>query len=268
MVKPKTQEEPKKGAPEWMNTYGDMVTLVLTFFVLLFSFSTIDAQKWQQLVAALSGNVGVLDSGTMAIESGESGSDSDISIDDLLGSITQDDSGLKEGSSTETISEEQAQANVAFEDLYGAIREYIQENGLESALGLEKTDVEIRIRFKDNVLFDPGSSDIKQDAYDILLKVEEILGEYHNNYQMARIEGHTDSDPIRTAKFPSNWELSTSRAVMVLRFLIEEGGFDKTKISAVGYGEEHPIAPNDTAENKAKNRRVDFIIVKNIMTTQ
>ena len=213
-----------------MTTYGDMVTLLLTFFVLLYSFSSIDSEKWQNLVKSLSGGSSVLEN--------------------VVTTTTL------EGNKSFDIQQ--------FEELYLRLKEYVEENQLTSRVNLSKTDNEIQIRFVDNVLFDSGKANLKPEALDILSKITTALHTYNTSIQMVRIEGHTDNVAINTSMFPTNWELSTARAVEVLRFLIESRNFDPIKMSAVGYGEYHPIADNNTDYGRTKNRRVDIVIARTV----
>lgn len=233
----KKKKEGVKGA-NWMDTYGDMVTLLLTFFVLLYSFSSIDSNKWESLVAALSGNKSVLSEkntvpdveySDQAIEEEELSSDGEVSVENA-------------------------------EELYQKIKEYIEENGLTEDVAASRNGDEVRIRFTSTVLFDLGRAEIKPEGFNILNDVAYALGEYSNTIEMVRIEGHTDNLPISTKEYPSNWELSTARAVNVLKYLIENNGLPANILSAVGYGEYHPFADNSTEEGRRINRRVDFVI--------
>ena len=108
------------------------------------------------------------------------------------------------------------------------------------------------------VMFDSGSAQIRPEFTPILEKIAEELMKIPNDI---RIEGHTDNRPIHTPMFPSNWELSAARATSVLRFLVKKG-IDPSRLSAVGYGEFRPVASNDTPEGRAKNRRVEILILK------
>ena len=188
----KETDTKNNGAPAWMTTYGDMVTLVLTFFIMLFSFSTIDATKWQELVAALSGNPAVMEGGKTI---DEFPLESSSLIAEQLKSIEKIDD---------------------FERLYISLKEYIEENELDAYVEVTKSETEILIRFLDNVLFELGKADIKEEALTILDRVANALYEYQEIINMVRIEGHTDNLPINTVMFPSNWELSVARAVNVL----------------------------------------------------
>lgn len=215
----------------WITTYGDMVTLLLCFFVLLYTFSTIDADKWDRLSSALRGGKGVL-----------------LNDSEVQEQIQQD---------IELMEELQK-----FQMLYSNIKEYVESNDLQEDILITKTDNEIRMRFTNNVLFDSGRAILKEEAYPILNEIASGIMQFKDSVQMIRIEGHTDNLAISTPEFPSNWELSTARAVNVLRYLIEEKDIPPNIISAVGYGEHHPFADNSTEEGRIKNRRVDFVIAR------
>lgn len=234
----KKPDEPKKGAPEWMNTYGDMVTLLLTFFILLFSMSSVDAKKFSGMVAALQGSLGVLDGGTV--------------MENSVMENVQLQSNLES-----SISEDKD-----FEKLATDIKEYLNQNGMNNNISVMNENSGLILRFKDNILFDSGKSEIRAEAYKTLNDMSAMLNKEEFKDKMIRVEGHTDNDPIRTGRFPSNWELSTSRSSNVVRFMIEQSGLSPNRLSASGYGEYHPVAPNDSQINKSKNRRVDILILK------
>lgn len=119
------------------------------------------------------------------------------------------------------------------------------------------------ITFLAEVLFDSGKADVKEEARPILKKVAEIIKEKVPDRDIG-IEGHTDNVPIKYSGWKSNWELSTARATSVLHFLINEGGINPERLSAIGYGEYRPIASNDTPEGRQKNRRVEIVIMPKI----
>ena len=130
------------------------------------------------------------------------------------------------------------------------------ENG-EITLKRYKTKTIINI--DNSILFDSGQAMLKKKVRKSLVKIARAINKYpENNIQ---IEGHTDNVPIHTERFPSNWELSSARALAVLRFFVDQTDMDPRKLSAVGYGEYHPLAPNDTKDNKRMNRRVDIVIL-------
>ena len=224
------------GVSEWMTTYSDLVTLLLCFFVLLFSFSVIDAKKFEAIIRSFQGSLGVLDSGKT------------IDEDQYISQALQSNRLLREQQEAESM-----------EWLYRQLDEYIQQNNLEGTVVLGVEERGLLIRFKDQVLFDSGKAIIRKDGEPIVQSIGEILKQ---NDRAIRVEGHTDNVPMHSLLYPSNWELSTARAVNVVKFFIEKVGIAPTRLSAAGYSEYHPIADNDTAENRQKNRRVDVVILR------
>lgn len=212
-----------------MTTYSDMVTLLLAFFVLLFSMSSLDIHKFQAILEAFRGSLGVLDGG-MSINT---------------------DIGLQSYS-----------ADIAIEQLHqlqSELKDFLEFEGLNNTVMLEMEERGLIIRFADQVFFDLGKADLKPEAVRILDHLGPLLKDLPNPI---RIEGHTDNLPIKSPQFPSNWELSTYRATSVIRYLVEALGFDPDRLSAAGYGEYRPIADNNSAENRALNRRVDLTILR------
>ncbi len=252
------KESSSADSASWMTTYGDMVTLILTFFVLLFSFSTIDANKWRELVSVLSGGSGIINVDPSSLGPiDELEGDSDEKEEESQEDKEKEGSGETEGDGLG-----QGENKENFYELYIKMKEYVDAEGLNADLDILKGNTEITLRFKDNVIFDSGRAIIKKEATPILVEIGKILMLYQEDISMIMVEGHTDNVPIATANFKDNWELSTARALSVLRFFIDEQGMDPVKLSAIGYGEYHPIAKNDSDENRAQNRRVDIVIAK------
>lgn len=229
------------GAPEWMTTYGDLVTLLMCFFVLLFAFSTIDKQKFVAVMQSFQGSAGVL-------QSGQSLSPSDLVFD-----------GMPE--SKETLDQESIQQKKEVEELEEALENFKKENNLDVDFKIEAEERGLKITFPDNALFDPGSADLKEQSLIILEFFSDLLNEDVFAGRYVRIEGHTDNVPINTLRFPSNWELSAIRATTVLRYFTEVKGMSNDRFSVVGYGEYKPVTSNDTAEGRAQNRRVDIVVL-------
>ncbi|MFZ5968470.1 MAG: flagellar motor protein MotB [Bacillota bacterium] len=231
----KRDDEVKPGAPEWMTTYGDMVTLLLTFFVLLFAMSEIDAQKFQTIIRSFQGSPGILDAGK-TIENVEF-------IDEPTNNELQELEDLKK--------------------LAAILDNYLKEKDLNDDILIELDYKGLILRFEDNILFDSGEAEIKDKARPTLLFLSDILKQEEFSNKAIRIEGHTDSDPIRfSRKYPTNWELSVARASHVVRFMIEQAGLDPDRLSAAGYSEYKSVASNDTEEGKSKNRRVDIVVLR------
>ncbi|NLJ99137.1 MAG: flagellar motor protein MotB [Tissierellia bacterium] len=215
----------------WLTTYSDLVTLLLCFFILLFSFSEIDAQKFRSIMSSFQGGTGVLNGGTT------------LELDENLE--------LESGALEEDL-----------EKLKDLLEDYADSIGLGDEILLTVEERGLVIRFMDNVLFDSGKADLKPESMEILKSVSEILNMDDFKEKLIKIEGHTDTDPILySEEFPTNWELSSTRSTNVLRYLVEEQGIRGNRISSSGYSFYRPIAPNDTKENKAKNRRVDIVIL-------
>ena len=217
----------------WMTTFSDMMTLLMTFFVLLYSMSTIDAQKFKAAVSSLRENMGILSGGrTMTeqpmVESGSMGSEITPSPHQNLTVARQE------------------------------IQQYVQEKNLQDRVNMEMTQRGLVVRFTGQILFEVGEAEIRNEGRDVLDKVATVLKEMPNNVM---IEGHTDNLPIDTEEFPTNWELSTARATEVIKYFIEDPGINPKKLSAAGYSKYRPIKPNDSPENRALNRRVEVVIL-------
>ncbi len=222
-----TEESGGGGAPGWMVTYGDLMSLLLTFFVLIVSFSSIQNVKFQKALGSLKAALGVLPKEESVVYQRE------ILVPQLAD---------KSRKHIKRIARE--------------LQRIVDARGLGNNIRLEVTPKGLLIRIDSPVLFDLGEATIKPEAYPILDKVVEMTKMWPNKI---RIEGHTDDLPIHTRKFPSNWELSTARALSVLRYFLGKG-VEPRRLAAVGYGEYHPLVPNTSAENRAKNRRVEIYI--------
>ncbi|SHJ91593.1 OmpA/MotB family protein [Paramaledivibacter caminithermalis] len=239
MSRKKPQEEETGGVPEYMATYGDMMTLLLCFFVLLFAFSEIDAKKFQAIMQSFQGSAGV-----------------------MRGGKTLDDTQFVNNSTLEDDITNNLREIRNLQALKESFEKHLKENDLQSQILVELDDRGLLIRFDDNVLFDSGRAELKTQSKEIIKFMSSLLKQDKFSDKIIRVEGHTDSDPIKSSKkFPTNWELSTIRAVNVARFLIEETNITPERISVSGYSKYHPVAPNDTPQNKAKNRRVDIVIL-------
>jgi chemotaxis protein MotB len=223
----------------WMDTYGDLVTLLLCFFVLLFSFSSVNAEKWEALVGALSGT-GVMDAAP-PLQAPEI----EITDSTKVNQMDEEDRIF-------------AEANIA--QLANTIGGFIEENGVAVDMSVNLDDYTVTMHFSDNVFFRSGDAELMPESIPILNSVMDLLASSRDLLSMINIEGHTDNVPIHTAKYPSNWELSTDRAVNTLHYIADTGRFNMDLFSVAGYGEYHPIDSNSTEEGRASNRRVDFVI--------
>lgn len=239
------KNEESSGAPEWMVTYGDLVTLLMCFFVLLFAFSEIDAQKFEAVMQSFQGSAGVLSGGTTL-------SDSPLVF-----------TGMPEtNTSLETVESQ------ILEELKEEIQSQLEDANIELEITAEVINRGLLIRFPDNALFDSGEADLKDAATEALTVIGNILQEEPFTERVISVEGHTDNVPMNSAEFPSNWELSTTRATNVIRYFLDEVGIEPKRLSASGYGEHYPIATNETAEGRSQNRRVDIVVMREFFTTK
>lgn len=224
------------GGEEWLATYADTITLILTFFVLLYSFSSIDAVKFQRISSSL-----------QSVLSGKS-ADSILEFN-MSGEVpivgAPIDMGPKQTGSTES------------EEMYKKIKGFIDSNNLKDTVQIKTDSRGVIMELKDNILFDIGKAEIKEPSKAILDKINSLIATLPNE---VIVEGHTDNVPIHTEKYPSNWELSTQRAVNVLKYFVQVKGQNPQRFQAAGYGEYRPIAPNDNYVNQSKNRRVNILI--------
>lgn len=232
--------EKKSISQEWLTTYSDMMTLVLTFFVLLYSFSVIDTKKFKAVAASLAE---ALYGGKQTIfELNENTGEEPI--------VGEDVPKLEE--------EQNFEKNDPYEEMYNLVTAFVEENSLNDYVTIKEGSKGIIIEFKDRILFDSGKAVIKDEGIPALMKISELIRNLDNPIV---IEGHTDNVPIHTAEFPSNWELSSARALRVLWYMTENRGLDPKRFSTAAYGEYYPIASNDTPEGRAQNRRVNILIV-------
>lgn len=250
MSRNRKEPEEESGGYSWMDTYGDLVTLLLCFFVLLYSFSSIDSKKQQELIGAFSGSTEVsadmIDIQTARLKK--------IEIQGV--ESTKSDAAQKDSTNVKDENQEM------FDLLFSKIKEYIEENKLTALLTVQKEDNVILVSFKDTILFNSGYADLLDGSKPILDHVINVISENNQAVAMVRIEGHTDNVPIHNARFDSNWSLSMARASSALQYFIDSKKISMDKLSAVAYGEYQPIATNDTEEGRAANRRVDFVIEK------
>ena len=221
-----------KEIPSWLTTFGDLMALLLTFFVLLLSFSSTSENDFQKALGSLQGALGVLD--------GEPILSSPIQLEMPIvkGDITEARPTLKD----------------AFADLEEALERYgseEQKKSIEVVQGPEG----ITIRIRDKLLFGSGKAEVKEEFKLLLTQIGAVLTHLPNPVE---IEGHTDNMPISNESFKNNHWLSNSRALQVLDIFSEDSGIDPARLSAVGHGEYKPLVDNDTPENRAKNRRVEI----------
>lgn len=255
-------EEPPKGAPAWQSTFADLMNLLLCFFVLLFSMSTVDAQKFEEVVASFNQTFSIFTAGATAIGDGvlvSNGVSQLNELDEYINSTGKMDDGeiVSEDVASAQQQMEEAQMEEA-EELAEKIQEAIDEEGMGEDVDLEFTTQYVQLTLKGALLFDSGSTLLKDEAKPVLDQVGVILESYAEG--TIEIEGHTDNVPMSGAKYSNNDELSSGRALSVFNYLLSVTNLDPANIKHAGRGEYIPIADNSTAEGRAKNRRVEIKI--------
>ncbi|MDX8367497.1 flagellar motor protein MotS [Cytobacillus sp. IB215665] len=226
--------ERKKGAPAWMVTFSDLITLILVFFILMFSMSQIDIVKFKAVANSFKTNH-ILDFDPSPIPF-DPLSTEDVHLNEDSGEVTNID---------------------PLNELVVEIQLFLQENGLEDVIVANRYERGVVLVLQEQVLFNTAEAIIQPSAYPFLDKVGNLLDDMSN---LVKVEGHTDDRPIETYRYPSNWELSTARASSVIRYLIEEHQLDDIRFEAVGFSDTRPVAPNSNPENWEKNRRVEIVI--------
>ncbi len=224
----KKSEDVEEGAPQWVLTYGDMMSLLLTFFILIVSFSSIQETKYEQAAGSLRTAFGGLPkmSGASRV--------------------------------LENLNKNQQKAMEEMIEEVQEMKAAIAEKQMQEQIKVTLTEKGAHIVIADPLLFDLGKADLKSQAKDALDIVAALITGSPNTEII--VEGHTDNWPISTSEFPSNWELSAARALAVVKYFALRKGFDPARFAATGYGEYRPLKPNDSPENRTKNRRVEIFV--------
>lgn len=262
----KREEEVKPGSPAWMATFGDLMNLLLCFFVLLFSMSTVDAQKFELIAASFSKTFSIFTAGSTSIGDGAmigNGISQLPELDDFVNSIGQQAQNTPEMEELDDLqSEVQAEGLKESEELAEKIEEAVAEKNLTGDIEMQVTAQYVQLTMKGSLLFNSGSAELKDGSKPVLNKVGLILERYASG--TIEIEGHTDNVPISGRRYESNNELSAARALSVFDHMMETTNLDPARIKTSGRGEYVPIADNSTEEGRAKNRRVEIRIYNEI----
>ncbi len=265
--KPRRHEHEEHVDESWLIPYADILTLLLALFIVLFASSTVDAQKFEDMMVSfnsvLSGGSGVFDTGTIVPIGSESGRRGDGGTEDA------DPQKLSERRQDKELTELQKriqQETIELENLKERIDDYIEQNGLTSQLSTELNSYQLVLSISDNALFASGSATIRSESRDLALAIAEMLVNYPQ-YEVI-VSGHTDNRPISTARFSDNWDLSSFRALNFMKILLSNEELVPDRFSAIGFGEYRPVATNDTDSGRAANRRVEVSILRNIVEPQ
>jgi chemotaxis protein MotB len=262
-------EEEKPGIPAWVVTFADLMSLLMCFFVLLLSFSEIDAMKFKQIAGELSKAFGVQrDIPALEIPMGTSpifdkfspGKPEPTPVDSVRQQTTEEAPQLEtlRGQTESEVERMVDQVTREQIDLsLQALEQVLSRELQEGRLQLEHDRKRIIIRVEEKGSFPSGSADMTPIFSDMLDKISEVLAQLPGEIT---IEGHTDDIPINTPRFRSNWDLSAARASSVANALLISQGVEPSRLRVQGYAETRPRAENDTVENRAINRRVEIII--------
>ena len=242
--KPKPQ---KKGAPAWMTSFADLQQLLLVFFILLFSMSTTEEAKFNAFMESMqkalkNDGLGLTNEGTST-----------------LSNTSEFNGGAKD-----LLEEIASQKELQLESELKEVQRFLEENNfngtvLTELVAASKSNEGFVLTIKDLVLFESGSAEIKDEAKNLLEKLSPLIKKKGSDI---RVEGHTDNVALKeNSIYKDNWELSTARASQVVGFILEQNMVKADKVSVSGYAEHKPVTENDSDENKAKNRRVDIILL-------
>ena len=232
-----TKESGDSG-PGWLTTFNDLVTLLMVFFVLLFTMGSVDTKMLKDFQYALQSGLGILGPGSQV-------------------SIAVKESRQKPESVEILVQEESQVAPAEEPETDNPIDEVLKELTEEPGINIRYSNQGAHITFEDFLLFDFGKADLNPGGLDFLNKMANMINKIP---YPVRVEGHTDNVPIHTDRFPSNWELSIARAVSVVKYFAGSGKIDPQRLSAVGYGDTRPLVPNDSPVNRTRNRRVEIVL--------
>jgi len=259
----------------WLVSYADFITLLFAFFTTMYAISTVDAQKMGRLVlsmrASFDSSMFPAGSDTLSLSGGE-GAAPAIGSDVVEYIGTPKDKAMREFSvstlrelkSNLVASAASARGEfVALSRIRRDVESLVEGKGMVGKVHTRMESRGLVVSLGEGGFFDSGSDQLKPEGMALLDSLAPSLLEAENQI---RVEGHTDTVPIRTARFPSNWELSTARATMIVSYLVSRYGFSPEKLSAAGYGEFRPIADNETPEGRARNRRVDILVMNSSLT--
>lgn len=235
---PEEVDEVEEGAPTWIVTFADLVTLLMVFFILLFAMGTIEDEKFRQIKESLK---------------------------DALGEDTIPEAGIREGldvvkqildeKTVHAVDEVGAMVAKEIEEIASEVEEFVYKNKLSGQVEVSSDERGAVITLSDTVLFPPGAARMTFKGRETIKQIFDLLKQF--DYQV-KIEGHTDNIPIRTEIFPSNWELSAHRAAEVARMLVDEG-FPPHHLSIEGFAGYRPKVANDSPQNRAVNRRIEIV---------
>ena len=248
-----SSSKPKSaGTPAWVVTFADLMTLLMCFFVLLFSMSQLDAEKYSSVAAAMSSALG---GKVVVTPSGNTSLNSPASPLSLLSTpiptIKTTNPALNKSRNSPTRAEIQNQKN------YSALSKALEQEQKLGLMEIKQDEGKVIIRFQGAIAFYPGSESLAPNFVPILKNIAHALSAVPGQLI---VSGHTDDRPITTQRFRSNWDLSTARAVTVVHYIINSTDIEPSRITAQGHADTHPLISNTTETGRDKNRRVEIIL--------
>jgi len=237
-VEDEEEEDEEMGIPAWVMTFADLVTLLMVFFILLFAMGSIEDEKWRLVKESLKSALGsevLPEAGTRQ------------GLDVISQKLNEE--------SIQAIDEIGAMVAKEIEEIASEVEEFVYKNKLAGQVQVSSDERGAVITVSDIVLFSPGTARMSWKGNEVIKQVFDLLNQF--NYKV-KIEGHTDDTPIHTERFPSNWELSASRAAEVARMFVESG-FSPENLSIEGLAQYRPKVPNTSPMNRATNRRIEIV---------
>ena len=255
------KEDPPKGSPAWMNTFADLMNLLLCFFVMLFSMSSVNEEKFEKVIASFQSTFSILPGGGASIGEGELISSGISQLENFDSYYNQQLSSQSDGQTEEekdiTEAYEQQELEES-EDMAQQLENALSQYGIQDDVEVDFNAEYVTLNMNGALLFDSASAELRAEAYPLVNKLGKILVTYDNN--IIEVEGHTDNVPIHSSKYEDNNVLSMYRALAVANYLRDTTTLDPAYIKSSGRGEYVPIADNATPEGRARNRRVEIKI--------
>lgn len=247
----KKKKAGKDNRDRWLLTYSDLMNLLMILFILLYAMSNISEEKYQQLAQSLNHTFGgdsILNGSDGVLPGGSS-----LQKPPVVNPPESSEGSGSKDSSIKTIRTKKDMESLK-EDIDKILEEYHAGNSIGSSLN----DEGLVLFFQDNIFFDSGQDTLKSEMKSGLDKIAGLLNKVDNSIL---VEGYTDNIPIQNSRFSSNWQLSSIRAANVAQYLEDYGKIDSSRLSAIGYGKNHPIASNDTESGRSQNRRINLVIL-------
>ncbi len=259
---PPPEKAESAGVPAWVMTFADLMTLLMCFFVLLLAFSEMDVAKFKQLSGSMKDAFGVqaeveartIPKGTSVVAQEFSPGRPDPSSINQIRQFTVDSN----RNTLDALNRELKEIEETREHAR-RLRLALKEEISQGSVSIQTEGMKIIVRILENASFDSGLADVRPDFMPALTKIGGLID---SNSGDVTISGHTDNVPIQNDRFRSNWDLSTSRAVSVTHALLNASTLSPDNVTVTGHADTRPRAPNDSVENRAKNRRVDISIVR------